>query len=569
MITLPMKSTGNRRHSYQRLFLGLLLAVPLDCFPGRAASAQNNQRLRSLSPLPSLKMSLEITTRELTHPEVRLGMNELGRQISALKKEPNQTPGDAGRYLQIGRYQEAVGRHDEAEESFAKAVPLFRLRAEARPQDAAIQVQFAEALQGAGKVEAAEHVLRAATRAVPDDWTCWTRLGEALDKKAFVSLSRGANNALLDQSFGSPISQMILPRPTPNQVKEAEECQAEAEKCFDRGVALGPKEVNPYLARALHRSVCAGLKRLLAQVRGHENPESSEIAELMFSREACDDLAKVARLSPTNYAAIAYWGWLEAAPALIRLKPNSGKAIDSLTGDRRKNVLESMRLLESLGNQANGAAAAGALVPLGILRVMVTDDLDGAKAAFRRAVALDPSRTQAWDGLVRAVAQSDDPQDLLSVCEERVKFADTARNRVALAKACDRAGLPDQAIDQARQAVRLAPKDPVAHLCAGALLLRRFPDENTAAEMKEHLFTAHQLLGERLREETDNDDEFYALVINHGLNMAVLMALEGNEEIARQALHKLAGMEAKLAGMEAANDEVKDRIKEIETAIGK
>jgi hypothetical protein len=152
MITLPMKSTGNRRYSYQRLFLGLLLAVPLDCFPGRAASAQNNQRLRSLSPLPSLKMSLEITTRELTHPEVRLGTSELARQIAALKKEPNQTPGDAERYLQIGRYQEAVGRHDEAEESFAKAVPLVRLRAEASVRDAAIQVQFAEALQGAGKV---------------------------------------------------------------------------------------------------------------------------------------------------------------------------------------------------------------------------------------------------------------------------------------------------------------------------------------------------------------------------------------------------------------------------------
>jgi tetratricopeptide (TPR) repeat protein len=216
-----------------------------------------------------------------------------------------------------------------------------------------------------------------------------------------------------------------------------------------------------------------------------------------------------------------------------------------------------MRLLESLGNHANAATAAGALEALGILRVTVTDDWDGAKAAFRRAVALDPSRAQAWDVLVGLVSQSNDPQELLSVCEQRVKFADTARNRVALAKACDRAGLADKAIDQARQAVRLAPKDPVAHLCAGALLLRRFPDEKTAAEMKEHLSTAHLLLAEM-----DDNDARDALVINHGLNMAVLMALEGDAEKARESLHKL-------AGMEGADDETKDRIKEIETAIGK
>ncbi len=556
MITLPMKATGNRRFPYHRLFLGLLLTAPLGCFPARAASAQSNQRLRSLSPLPSLKMSLEITTRELTHPEVRLATNELGRQISALKKELNQTPGDAERYRQLGRYEEAVGRYDEAKESFAKAVPLFRLRAEASLRDAGVQVQFAEALQGIGEVEEAEHVLRAAARAVPDDWTCWTSLGDSLSQKGLVSLYGGTNSPQQDQSLASRISQMMRRRPTPNQVKQAQESKAEAEKCFDRAVALAPKEPKVYLARAMHHTSYAGLKRL-AQIRSLDMPEPMEIVEIWSSPQVCADFAMVVRLDPTNYAAVATWGWIEAAPAWINHSPNGERSIDSLTGDRRKNVLESMRLLESLGNHANAATAAGALEALGILRVTVTDDWDGAKAAFRRAVALDPSRAQAWDVLVGLVSQSNDPQELLSVCEQRVKFADTARNRVALAKACDRAGLADKAIDQARQAVRLAPKDPVAHLCAGALLLRRFPDEKTAAEMKEHLSTAHLLLAEM-----DDNDARDALVINHGLNMAVLMALEGDAEKARESLHKL-------AGMEGADDETKDRIKEIETAIGK
>jgi tetratricopeptide (TPR) repeat protein len=185
---------------------------------------------------------------------------------------------------------------------------------------------------------------------------------------------------------------------------------------------------------------------------------------------------------------------------------------------------------------------------------MITFEPTGAKKAFRRAVALDPARTRAWDGLVGTAADEENPDDLVSVSEQRLKYDDTALNRAVAAKACDRADLHEAALRHARTAVHLDPKEPAAQLALGTLMLRRPADEEGEKEMMQHFASALELI-----EKMDESERRSQLYATWSMNLAVVMALSGKPEKAREAL--------RWAAKAAADEKDKKLIREIETAI--
>jgi tetratricopeptide (TPR) repeat protein len=519
-----------------------------------AAPEQTRQRLRALALLPQLSFSVRITTSELEHPELFLGADELARRIAGLQKETAQNAMDAAAWFRLGCCLQAAKRIDDSAAASAKAVKLFRDQAEGRPRDGALQASFALALEQNGDVQEAEHVLRSATSAVPKDWNCWVGLGQLLDHKEATAICGGRKKPVDGKSLEEQLRALLPTRPTPELLAEARECHTEAEQCFDQAVSLAPTEPEVYEARALHRYAHALLDGLLLKfLKGQEQLDLKDIETVVPSPEFCDDFAHASRLSPTNATLIGCWVWAEISSAMI--SGGGTKLIDRLPESRRKNVLEAMRLLEDLSENPASRTAAAALEALGIVRLITALDPAAAKTDFQRAVALDPSRAQAWQGLVATTIESD-PNELVEVCERWVKSADTARNHVALAKACDRANLPDKALEYARLAVQRDPADPLPQLCLGALLLRRSGDAQAAAEMRQHFAAALAAINVM-----EKGDELRQLGVTYGLNMAIILALDGNLELARKTLRDL-------AGMGPVDQKIKERIKDIESVLG-
>ncbi len=535
----------------KNLLLPVLLLATLNV--RAAAPEQTRQKLRSLAVLPSVSINVKMNTAELQNPDLAVGTNELTRRIVKLQKELRQYPDDAERQFQLGRYLTEAERKDEATEPFAKAVQLLRPRAENRPRDGALQAQFARALSEAGDGNEAERVLRAGIAAIPEDWACWTGLGEVLDNRELIALYGGTNRPPAGAPLEKQLVAMLPKKPTPELLKEAAACQDEADKCFDHAVALAPKEPQTYIARILHRSGHALVRQMLVSLTTGVKIDPKEWLGDMSSPEIIFDFARVVHLSPTNQTAIGCWGWTILTTVLTQ--GGDAKPIDRLPEDRRSNVLEAMRLLEGLGENPNPRVAASALEDLGMLRLMATLELEAAKAAFQRAVALEPSREQAWEGLV-GLASRGDPHVLVSVCEQRVKFSDTVRNRVALAKACDNANLPEAALEHARAAVKLGPNNPNALVCLGALLLRRPEAPNAEAEIKQTFDAAIE--GLKLMPASD---ETAQLAVTSGIDLAIMLALDGRLDSAREMLRNV-------ASLPGADEKNKGRIKEIETVIG-
>ncbi len=537
--------------SAARTILILLVWLAGIPFAPGAAPERSQNKLRSLATLPEITVSLGMGIGSFDGPYLYESPQEQAAKILTLQRELKENPKDGEGYFRLGRYLKEAKREKEADEAYAQAVRLLRPRAEARPQDSRLQAQFADALSEAGQGEEAERVLQAGVRIAPEGWPCWVGLGEASGAKwlRVLSGSPGKSVGSVPEALQRWV-EMLRRQPSPDQIEEARQYQKEADRCFDRAVALAPKEPEVYLARAKHRSFIGMWEQLLAQWRGRGAGSPDKFFAAVFSPEAAADLAQVARRSPTNYAAIGYWGMAEASSSFV--KRGDGKPLESLPESSRKNVLEAMRLLENLTDHPNRRVASGAAEVLGMMRLII-DDMPGAMASFRRATALDPSREQAWDGLVGLTANNGKPEDLVALCEERIQHADTAANRLALAKACYLADLDDKALANARQAVRLEPENPVAQLCAGALLLRR-PSADKP-ELEKFFLTARKLI-----DATEDQDKRQGLAVTYYLNVAIILGLQNEPDKARECLRQI-------AGSKGASEKAKQRAKEIEMAL--
>ena len=102
---------------------------------------------------------------------------------------------------------------------------------------------------------------------------------------------------------------------------------------------------------------------------------------------------------------------------------------------------------------------------------------------MQRSVFLDPSREDAWDLLLGLQIQSASPEQLAAICESRLKYKDSARNRLLLARAYQHEEKWDLAADQAMQALKLDPDNVVAELELTALALKQSTDVNELAKV--------------------------------------------------------------------------------------
>jgi tetratricopeptide (TPR) repeat protein len=196
----------------------------------------------------------------------------------------------------------------------------------------------------------------------------------------------------------------------------------------------------------------------------------------------------------------------------------------------RQSLRGTMARLEELGQGAAKRPAAGASELLGLMQYLFVGDLRGAEASLRRAISLDPNRAQAWDALTLLLATHNRAEDLVTVCEARLKHSDTARHRVLLVKACDQLNQSDRLLEEAEAAQRRYPEDDYVNLTLAAVLMKTSSELGT-------LNRAGQLLlkAERAATSGATRDQLAHLLYLRGL----FLGLVGEKEEARKTFKQL------------------------------
>jgi tetratricopeptide (TPR) repeat protein len=463
-------------------------------------------------------------------------------EISALETKCAKAD-DAAPYLALAIDLETVGQTNQAAKARAVAIKLLRKKALDRPRDTALQAQLANALWDDGQLEETERVLRSATKTTPDAWLCWSRLAAFLASKANILVFGSSNAPSIPAGASWP--------PTAERMTKAKAYLDEADACQKRSEQLAARESQALLESALYSTDTAFLRLLIGGNLESDQPFSTRMMGAMTTDDVCDHWADAARCCGTNFNVAGFWCFAEAYPAL---KAGVSSPLAALPEKRRKRVLEAIAILEKLSKSPIPGVAAGSLEKLGVVHILVARDFSQAEADFRRAVALDPTRVKAWDGLVAALVQRDH-SDLASVCEQRLKYDDTATNRVLFAKALLRAGLEKRSLEEARVAIKLEPQEPVGHVCLAALLLRNPAVDLESEELAEHLRLTFTLL-----DKNPNGDKQNCIRIAAAFNIAILLALEGNVQNAREVL---TSVKPKLKG----DDQFESQCREIESAL--
>lgn len=419
--------------------------------------------LRKLIKLPTIVFQSDWTFDAERGFQLGSQAQDARAQIADMEANLKDDSGDAQAEEQLGELYEAAGDGESAEKAWALAADSYRKRAGAQSDDGVLLAGFGLSLEGAGKITEAESVLRRAVLVAPKEWRCQAALGRFLDREA--------RRSVIDQSD----------KPSADDVSLAQNRMDEAGQCFDRAVALAPKEAEAWFRRGMHR--CAQ-RMVLNEIRivagGPDAP--SDIYEDCFSPEGLSDLQEASRLSPDDYELTATTALFEVY-TIAGGKGQVGVSVltwDALPIKSQASLHAAMVRLENLGQAGNPRSGAAALEALGILQGPVLHQSDRCAATMKQALALAPSREHAWEVLMATLAQSGRYDELLTVCEQQVRMTNSARTHLLLAKAHEKLKQWPEAEREARTAAMQDPGDFSADLSLAALLLKHSGEDTDA-----------------------------------------------------------------------------------------
>jgi tetratricopeptide (TPR) repeat protein len=500
----------------------LLLALDLQA----ATPEVGKEKLRRLVKLPSISFQPEWTF----DPETgfKLGSKDNSAQIKTLRRELRDDPNNADSWLRLGKLYVDAGDAGNAFSARSKAAQLYRERVEGRPEDALLLSSFGEALAAIGNRKEAESVLRRAARSGSNEWKCWIALGRFLDAESRRALSENAGTAAEVDTLNRDASAAGL---AVEGVTLARRRLAEAGDCFERAVTNAPSEAEPYLRRGLHRTLRSYLLNNIREASGERQTET-EILSDYFSPESLADLQQASRLSPKDYRLIGTVVLFEVYGVNARTGRKDGsQGFDwaTLPDACQRSLRASITRLEDLTQDPDAKVAGGASEVLGILQGPLLHETNSRLDNLRRALALDPSREPVWEMMAGTLARAERYDDLLSLCEARLKQKDSARSHMLLAKAHERLHQWDDAEDQVAEAVKQAPNDLTANLALAALLLKRSQDPDVLGEANGWLARCEQLIAALPAQQKSRQ-----LIIDFTLTRSIYLALTDDLESARR-----------------------------------
>ncbi len=470
--------TRKQTHAAARSWLSwnICTIAWLVLFPGIVQAAKipaDKDELRKLASLPPMNFTIAVTTvRGRLRWQQELVASE---EIARLQKELRSDSTDAPKLLQLGRLLEDAGRTNQAALAYTNAITVLRDQVERRPKDGRLLSELGEALASTTQNAEAESVLRRAVRVAPQDPECWTQLGLFLNDSCHAALyPEPAPPELLE----SPALLVTKYKPSGEQFERAGKLSREAMECFERAIALAPKDGTGFERRACGVLTTAFLQTIRQQ-QSAPDPRRLMLALSPFNPECLPDFHRAAELTPEDPSLQAAVAFAEALGAVMSqdLKQSGprhspDKPWDALTPDQAKSVQERMRQLSVLADGPSKEKAARAAMFLGLLQSVLLQNDEGAETRLRRAVALNPKDPQAWEALMVTLGTDDHYEKMIEVGEALVKAIDSPRSHLCLAKAQEKLNHWDKVLEQARLAKQAAPDDLTAKLAVTSALIR-------------------------------------------------------------------------------------------------
>jgi tetratricopeptide (TPR) repeat protein len=219
-------------------------------------------------------------------------------------------------------------------------------------------------------------------------------------------------------------------------------------------------------------------------------------------------------------------------PPDLRFPETSGRAARRYLSVRNQPLYKS-RDAPSGGKDAKAdKAAIRALARLPWARVESDEkDAGPSEAALRRTVDSGAAVDPVWNRLVAMLIRAKRFDDLQSLARATLEREDSARARLALAKALEGLDRVEEAWTLVKEAFARQPDDPYA-IMASAVLAMKKEDEDAA--VREKLQKAQAAVAKTRSREASN--EF--LVV-----MALHMSLTGNEDAALQVLETVLALD--------------------------
>lgn len=509
--------------------LRFVLVLMLATLPAMAVTPElGKERLRKLVKLPTVTFQANWSF----DPERGFALGSSSQDTTArtarLRGEMKRDASDAERYHALAELY--IGNNDfaNAGRCWSRAVEFYRRRLESQPTDGVLMAGLGESLHGTGKTQEAESLLRRATHTAPGEWKCWVALGRFLDAEARRSIEQSSRTGTgVDEEKPSNAA---AGQPSSGRVALAQRRLEEAGECFEKAVTLAPDEAEVYLRRALHRCLRNVLENRIRLAEG-EQKEDADVLSNCYSPESLADLQRASRLRPEDYQLMAGTVLFEIYTACSRNGQVKWDELswNSLPDKSQRSFHDAIARLEDLGQNPDARVAAGALELLGILQGPVLHEPQRAIANFRRALALDPSREQAWEMLASLLARGGRYQELLAVCEDRVRRHNSARSHLLLAKACERLGLWEDCEENVLAALGDGPNEFALNLSYAALLLRRSKSAALLSEANDWLVRA-----ELLASKAPSAQRSRQQIIDLALTRSIYFALADEVDAARQ-----------------------------------
>lgn len=458
------------RRMLQGLWLGILaLALPVS----GAALPHGAQRLRELVVFPELNLTFNCGLRFNGADWIITDTSDTPGDITQLRGEVKKQPDDIPRLLQLAYLLDTDGQTNESHLCYQRAAGLCDARAQANPHDGLNLTRYGRALSGLGQYQKAEEYFRRAVLVSSNEWRCWTGLGDFQRQHFGNVLFRGlTNSAEWVTILTSPDTPDF--HPTPANLKEAEDLEAGAAKCFDQAVSVAPKEPEPYLQRGGFQAMAYGQNGLLQHFKNNEPFDTNLWAAGFYSSGLVTNLQMAAELSPRNPEYVGATACLTWSRAMAELHGQYSSPAD-LPADTQQYIRHAITRLENLAQDPDQTLAAAAEKNLGVLHMVLGDQSDAA-ADMKRSVALDPSRDDAWDLMLAFQIGSATPEELAAICEARLKSKDSARNHLLMARALQRQRKWAQAAEQSQAALAQEPDSVVAEVELLALALKQSDD---------------------------------------------------------------------------------------------
>jgi len=472
----------------------IVLAVSLAA--QAAAPPRGPARLRELAVFP--KMNLGFTF-GFNFRNNTFTLNEdasLPDQIAQVQNELKRRPDDIEQLEELAELLQDNGETNESQSCYQKADKLAENKVAESPRNGLFLINLGVAQNALNQVVEAEMTFRKAVLVSSNQWQCWTGLGNFLAGQSASTLFPDTLRYQAAPSAQTPSPAVLGYRPSPAALKKSEALGHEASECFNRAITIAPTEPRVYLQRCGYFYMSIWQNCFYQHYRDNQTISPHQWLLAYMPDEMIADLQKAADLTPKDYQLTAMAVYFSYAKALALAPPHANTAFSAemLPDSSRRLVEEALARLDRLSQDPDKRIAAGASEYLGLLDI-VSGHKQTAVERFRRSIALDPSRSGAWDMLLASLLGSASADELCSICESRLKYQDSARNHLLLAKMyAQKAHQFKEAARQAQMAATLETNNTVAPLILAAIALNDSVDTNALANAYTELTRASDLI---------------------------------------------------------------------------